>query len=135
VVEGGSAVEWLKAPESLVKMLESAMQGVDCVKRPMFGYPAYFINRNMFMGLFQASVFARLSPAQLMELRKKYPSLANLEPMPGRPMKAYYVIPEAVFSNPKSFTSLINKAAEHARSLPEKPETQPKKMKRSKPKE
>jgi hypothetical protein len=127
-------MKWLKAPESLVKMLESAMQGVDCVQRPMFGYPAYFINRNMFIGLFQASLFARLSPDQLSELRNKYPSIGNLEPMPGRPMKAYYVIPEELFSDAKRFKSLISKAVEHARSLPEKPETQVMKTKRAKPK-
>jgi hypothetical protein len=122
-------MKWRKSPVALIQMLDEAMQGVDCVKRPMFGYPAYFINRNMFMGLFQASVFARLSPAYVAELRKKYPSIDNLEPMPGRPMKAYFVIPEELFSDSTRLKTLIGKSAEYTRRLPEKPDTQAKPVK------
>ena len=55
-------MKWVKAPEELKGVLAAGMEGIDCEKRLMFGYPAYFINSNMFSGLFQASVFIRLSP-------------------------------------------------------------------------
>jgi hypothetical protein len=80
-------MKWIKAPEELKDLLEDAMKDTECEKRPMFGYPAYFINKNMFIGLFQDKVFARLSDQQLAALRTKFPSIANLEPMPGKPMK------------------------------------------------
>ncbi|MGA2764077.1 MAG: hypothetical protein ABSG17_11990 [Spirochaetia bacterium] len=76
-------MKWVKAPEELKGVLAAGMEGIDCEKRLMFGYPAYFINSNMFSGLFQASVFIRLSPAQVASLRKQHPSIAALEPMPS----------------------------------------------------
>jgi len=54
-------VKWIKAPEELKLLIEDLMAPVDCQKRPMFGYPAYFINGHMFAGLFQDKLFIRLS--------------------------------------------------------------------------
>ena len=110
-------MNWVKAPEELKVILEKAMSGIDCEKRPMFGYPAYFINRNMFAGLFQASVFFRLSGDQLSALRKKYPSISALEPMPGRPMKDYTVLPESLYRDEKALRAVAREAADHARTL------------------
>lgn len=65
-------MKWEKAPEELKALLGKALAGIDCEKKLMFGYPAYFINKNMFAGLFQSSVFLRLSPDQVSRLSKKY---------------------------------------------------------------
>ncbi len=54
-------MKWVKSPEELKDLLEAAMKDTKCEKRPMFGYPAYFINNNKFIGLFQDRLFARLS--------------------------------------------------------------------------
>ena len=81
-------MKWVKAPEELKVLLEDVMKGVVCEKKPMFGYPAYFISKNMFVGLFQDKLFVRLSESQLKELRASYPAISKLEPMPGRPMNA-----------------------------------------------
>ena len=62
-------MKWAKAPDELKILLEEVMKGFDCEKRLMFGYPAYFINSNMFVGLFQDQLFVRLSEHQLEELR------------------------------------------------------------------
>jgi len=113
-------MKWVKAPEELKELLEGAMKSIECEKRPMFGYPAYFINKNMFIGLFQDQVFARLSDQHLAALRKKYPSIANLEPMPGRPMKSYYVLPKALYAEARAFQKVILASAEYTRSLPPK---------------
>ncbi|MCX7039645.1 MAG: hypothetical protein NT005_11015 [Spirochaetes bacterium] len=45
-------MKWRKAPEDLKTTLDLAMQGIGAEKRMMFGFPAYFINTNMFVGLF-----------------------------------------------------------------------------------
>jgi TfoX/Sxy family transcriptional regulator of competence genes len=110
-------MKWVKAPEALKKLLEDAMQGVECDKRPMFGYPAYFINGNMFIGLFQDQLFVRLSEEHRASLMKKHPSIRNLEPMPGRPMKAYYVLPRDLCTNARALKEIIKKSAEHTRQL------------------
>jgi TfoX/Sxy family transcriptional regulator of competence genes len=110
-------MKWVKAPEALKAHIESLMQGVDCEKRPMFGYPAYFISKNMFAGLFQDKVFLRLSPEQVSNLRRVYPSLSALEPMPGRPMKDYFVIPESLYRDESRFRKIAAEAAEYTRTL------------------
>ena len=113
-------MKWVKAPEELKALLEAAMKDVPCEKRPMFGYPAYFINRHMFIGLFQRSVFIRLSQDQLARLQAKHGAICNLEPMPGKPMKDYYVLPESVYANGKIFKEAIVRSAEYTSSLPPK---------------
>jgi TfoX/Sxy family transcriptional regulator of competence genes len=110
-------VKWTKAPETLKKLLEDAMVGIECQKRPMFGYPAYFINGNMFIGLFQDQLFVRFSADQLARLLKKYPSIRNLEPMPGRPMKDYFVLPRELYDSPQALREAINASVEHTRQL------------------
>ena len=117
----------VQAPEELKELLEAAMKDTDCEKRPMFGYPAYFINKNMFIGLFQDKVFARLSDKQLDSLRSKFPSISHLEPMPGKPMKNYYTLPKELYMDSRQFRDVIHGSAEHARSLAPK---QKKRMKK-----
>jgi hypothetical protein len=67
-------LKWAKAPEEHKLTIDSLMKGVDCEKRPMFGYPAYFIKKNMFAGLFQDKLFLRLSPDQVTVLKETFPS-------------------------------------------------------------
>jgi TfoX/Sxy family transcriptional regulator of competence genes len=110
-------MKWIKSPEELKDLLEHAMKDTDCEKRAMFGYPAYFINKNMFIGLFQDKLFARLSDQQLAALRSKFPSIANLEPMPGRPMKSYHVLPMDLYTDLPAFKKVIQNSAEYTRSL------------------
>jgi len=62
--------------------------------RPVFGNISAFVNGNMFAGLFGNDLFVRLSEESRRELLdKKGASL--LEPMKGKPMKEYVVVPKA----------------------------------------
>ena len=61
--------------------------------RPMFGNVAGFVNGNMFIGLFGADLFVRLSDEDRAELLQERDA-AILEAMKGRPMKEYVVVPE-----------------------------------------
>jgi len=59
--------------------------------RPMFGSVAAFANGHMFMGLFAGELFVRLSDdARTARLAQGW---HNLEPMPGKPMREYVVVP------------------------------------------
>jgi TfoX/Sxy family transcriptional regulator of competence genes len=112
-------VKWIKATDELKAQIENLMQTVECEKRPMFGYPAYFINKNMIAGLFQDKLFLRLSPDQVSSLGTSY-SITNLEPMPGRPMKDYFVIPEKLHLDAKKMPGVVKEAAEYCQRLPAK---------------
>jgi len=60
--------------------------------RPMFGNVAGFVKGNMFTGLFGNDLFVRLSEADRSELLVE-PGATVKEPMTGRPMKEYVVLP------------------------------------------
>ena len=51
-----------KSPEELVATFDEVMPGAPATKRKMFGFPAGFVNGNMFMGLFEESMILRLPP-------------------------------------------------------------------------
>jgi hypothetical protein len=110
-------MKWQKAPEELVTLLDNCMHGIPAERRTMFGYPCYFINKNMFIGLFQDQLFLRLAEEQIARLNDLAGPIIPLEPMPGRPMKNYSVIPPDIYRNSDDFIAIIQEAAEYAREL------------------
>ena len=50
-------MEWKKAPTELVDFIAVKMKNVKCDYKKMFGYPAYFINGNMFVGVHGDKLF------------------------------------------------------------------------------
>jgi TfoX/Sxy family transcriptional regulator of competence genes len=61
-------MEWKEAPEELVQFLAQKMKNVNCEYRKMFGYPAYFINGNMFAGVHGEKLFIRLPESEAEEI-------------------------------------------------------------------
>jgi TfoX/Sxy family transcriptional regulator of competence genes len=82
----------------------------------MFGYPAGFINGNMFMGLFQEDMILRLSESYRAEFLK-VDGAKIFEPMPGRPMREYVAVPSRVIANKKELGSWVSRALEYGASL------------------
>jgi len=85
----------------------------------MFGYPAAFVGGNMFMGLHQENLILRLSEQQ----RSAFLSINGasvFEPMPGRPMREYVVVPEAMVPDSSALRVWTSRALEYAASLPSK---------------
>jgi TfoX/Sxy family transcriptional regulator of competence genes len=113
-------VEFKKAPVELVEFIAEKVKNVNCKYRQMFGYPSYFINGNMFAGLFGDKLLLRLSDADLVEILKIHPDAKVFEPMPGRAMKGYVALPRSVYSNDAAFEKLLNKSIEYVSSLPPK---------------
>jgi TfoX/Sxy family transcriptional regulator of competence genes len=108
-------MEFRKSPQQLLDAFEAAMPSAPAVKRPMFGYPAGFVNGNMFMGLFADKMFVRLpedSRAELMGIGG-----TTFEPMPGRPMRDYVVIPQTMIAKPPELKSWVAKALRYGDSL------------------
>jgi TfoX/Sxy family transcriptional regulator of competence genes len=86
--------------------------------RPMFGQLSAFVNGNMFMGIFGEDVLLRLPEedrAQLMEAGG-----GPFEPMPGRPMREYVVLPAAWRDEPERIRGWAARALDHAEELPPK---------------
>jgi TfoX/Sxy family transcriptional regulator of competence genes len=87
--------------------------------RPMFGNISAFVNGNMFFGVFGSDLFVRLSSEDQLDLLKNKGS-AMLEPMKGKPMKDYIVLPRIWRAKPEALRSWISKSLEWSSKLPPK---------------
>jgi len=88
-------------------------------KRPMFGNRAAFVNGNMFLALFGSQVAVRLSDEDRAELLRQK-GASSFEPMPGRPMKEYVVLPESWRTSPKKAKEWVERSFAWAKKLPPK---------------
>jgi len=87
--------------------------------RPMFGNISAFVNGNMFFGIFGDDSFLRLSEEDRIELLKNK-GASMLEPMKGKPIKDYVVVPGTWRDRPETLSSWISKALEWSSMLPPK---------------
>jgi TfoX/Sxy family transcriptional regulator of competence genes len=90
-------MDFRKSPQELVDTFEAVVPGPPAQQRKMFGYPAAFVNSNMFMGLFAESMLIRL-PEELRDSLLELPGAKVFEPMPGRAMREYVVLPPALIA-------------------------------------
>jgi len=119
---------WKKAPQELVDLFTDALKGVpEAQPRKMFGYPAAFVNGQMFTGLFADQMFLRLDEAGREEMARL--GGGSFEPMPGRPMREYAVVAPAVLRSRPKLSAWLTRSFEYASSLgpkkgaPKKPVT------------
>jgi TfoX/Sxy family transcriptional regulator of competence genes len=109
-----------KAPGELVRAFENAMKDFPmATQRKMFGYPAAFVNGNMFAGLFQDRMFLRLSDEDRAAIRKEY-GTPLFEPIPGRPMRGYVEVPRYVLKSPRLLRTWLTRGMEYTETLPQK---------------
>lgn len=97
--------------------------------KPMFGHQAAFVDGTMFLGIFGDRVLVRLPPAERAELMAE-PGSAPFDPMGGRPMKEYVLLPADWIDEPSLAAPWVQRGLTYARSLPKKP-AKPKKRKPS----
>jgi len=118
---------WKKPSEELSQFLEEKIASFNVKKRKMFGCPAYFVNDNMLAGVFQDVIFMRLSEADRIEIRSGYDEAIPFEPIKGRIMKEYVVLPETLCNNSEKFQEWLNRSYQFVSSLPVKKSKQKKK--------
>jgi TfoX/Sxy family transcriptional regulator of competence genes len=112
--------KWQKSPQELVDLMTERMKGVRCDYRKMFGYLAYFIDGNMFTGLFEEQVFLRLSNKDQSKFTEEYSNAKHFEPVEGRKMKNYIVVPKEVYSSEEAFKHWLARSLEYTRTLPKR---------------
>lgn len=111
-------MKWRKPSEELIKLFEEVTPGPPAIAKKMFGFPAAFVNGNMFMGLHQEDMILRLPEGSRAELLKMNARI--FEPMPGRPMREYVVVPPSLLRDRNKLSSWVQKALEYGSSLPPK---------------
>ena len=100
-------------PKALMVFEALVPQGPAIKVKPMFGNFGAFANGKMFMGVFGDSVFVKLGEtdrAQALAL----PGARLFEPMAGRAMKEYVVLPPSTLASKKQAQSWIRKSLDYA---------------------
>lgn len=113
--------KWKPAPHEAIVAFEGATSGLPGAEpRKMFGYSCVFAKGNMFAGLHEAGLVLRLPDEQRTEfLRLK--GAKQFEPMPGRVMREYVVVPKVLLNAPEQLRAWVEKSLDYVLSLPAKP--------------
>lgn len=113
--------KWKPAPGEAVAAFEAATSGLPGAEpRKMFGYSCVFARGNMFAGLHEAGMVLRLPDEQRAEfLRLK--GAEQFEPMPGRVMREYVIVPRVLLNAPDQLRVWVEKSLAYVLSLPAKP--------------
>ena len=120
-----NGAKWRKSPPELVERFHEAVGGVQGLEvRRMFGSPAGFVGGNMAAGVHQEAFFVRLSADDRRTCTDE--GWAPFEPMLGRPLREYLVLPDEVVADPDASRAWVERSAEYVRTLPAKQRKQPK---------
>jgi hypothetical protein len=109
-----------KSPAALIQRFDAiAAERPDAERRLMFGYPCLFVGGNLATGLFEDRWQVRLGAADTAALLA-IDGAAPFEPMPGRPMTGYTLLPLAVVDDDAAVRDWVGRAISFAASLPPK---------------
>jgi len=108
------------ASASASKQFEDLVSGrAGITSKKVFGQPAAFVNGNMFFGVFGEGLFVRLSEVDRMAARED-PGFRPFEPMPGRAMTEYMVIPKSILASRSRGREWVDRSLAYASKLPPK---------------
>ncbi len=113
--------KWKPAPVAAAKAFETATFGLPGSEpRKMFGYSCAFVKGNMFVGLHEAGMILRLPEGQRAEFLQ-LKGAEQFEPMPGRVMREYVVVPKILLDSPERLRTWVERSLTFVSSLPAKP--------------
>lgn len=87
--------------------------------KPVFGNKAAFVNGNMFAGTYGKDLFVRLPEASRKELLSEK-GASVFEPVEGRAMKEYVVIPSSWRKRPETVRIWVRKSLDWVGGMPAK---------------
>ena len=109
-----------KTPDDLAAWFGSMTDGIAGLeRRKMFGYPSGFVNGNLVTGLFGNGWHVRLAEADQAEVLAA--GGRPFEPMAGRTMRGYVMLPDDVLADDAGLRAWLDRAVAFGRSLPAKP--------------
>ena len=113
-------MDWEKPSPELTRILEEAAEPFAVIeRRKMFGCPAYYINGNMFAGVYGTQLFLRLPPDTRAELQSSMDA-KPFEPIAGRPMKEYMAMPQEIWSDTAALDEWMRRSVEFVSGIPPK---------------
>lgn len=120
MAEKKTAPVWRKSPDELIALFHAALPKDPRIEhRKMFSYPCAFVGGNLFAGLHQDSVIVRLSEkGRAVALAED--GAQSFEPMPGRPMREYVVVPVGALKDRGKLAVWLRRGLDYVASLPPK---------------
>jgi TfoX/Sxy family transcriptional regulator of competence genes len=105
-----------KPDPKAMELFEGAVpKGPDIKVKAMFGNFGVFASGKMFMGIFGDQVFVKLS-AERQGAALRIPGAKPFEPMKGRTMKGYVVLPPAVWNDRRKAALWVEESRAHAKA-------------------
>ncbi|MBI1949422.1 MAG: TfoX/Sxy family protein [Deltaproteobacteria bacterium] len=124
--------KWQQAPAELTRRFTALLPAhPDVQPRRMFGYACAFVRGNFWTGLFEDKVVVRLPDG----LHERFPRLAGappFDPMGGRPMKGWYVVPADVVADDGALARFMRDTFAAVLELPAKTTAKKKKTAKKK---
>lgn len=114
--------KFVKSSPEMVARFAAALARVaapDVTLKPMFGYPCAWIGGNMLTGLFAEDWWVRVSEPDRDALLA-LPGAHPFEPMPGRAMGRYVVLPLVVATDDAALDAWLGRAIGFTRTIPAK---------------
>ena len=111
-----------KSPAELLERFGVVLDRVatpSTTRRKMFGYPAAFVGGNLATGLFRDGWFVRLPPDRLSAVLASGEA-QPFEPMAGRPMKGYAMLPPTIVADDSAIDAWVGRALAFTATLPPK---------------
>ena len=108
-----------KSPPELIERFSTVLAAYPhAVRKQMFGYPAAFVGGNLATSLFRDDWVVRLADDEIEAA--KAAGAASFEPLPGKPMKAFVVIPRADVADDAALRRWVERGLALASSMPAK---------------
>jgi len=123
-----------KSPPALIERFDTiATDFPEATRRLTFGYPCLYVGGNMVTGLYGESWHVRVGKDDT-EALLGLPGARPFEPMPGRPMTGFTLLPEAIVDDDREVREWVRKAISYVSTMPVKtPKPKTSKAKTAKP--
>ena len=109
-----------KSPVALIERFDSvAAEHPEATRRLTFGYPCLYVGGNMVSGLFGSRWHVTLGKPETEELMA-IDGAAPFEPMPGRPMTGFTLLPDPVVTDDVEVRRWVDRAIAYGATLPVK---------------
>ena len=109
-----------KSPPALIERFDTvAADFPEATRRLTFGYPCLYVGGNMATGLFGDAWHVRVSKDDTDELLR-LPGARPFEPMPGRPMTGFTLLPETIVDDDAAIREWVGRAIAHVSTMPVK---------------
>ena len=110
---------WKKAAEELTKLHAELSAPYPGEKRKMFGCQVFFINDNMYTGVYEDGIIVRLSPEDREAILCERDEAAQFTPN-GRAMREYIFLPGPLLDDAEFASKWMERAYRYTATLPPK---------------